>query len=112
MSEAPIRKPSTAVDHVRPLPHTEVVLESDLPLAEVEDVGATLIVTEHEVLFSTAAAVSARRIRWWTRAARVIVSIARIFVRPPADSRPKRRDHPARFVYLEGSLMAREMDRL
>ncbi|MBV9514157.1 MAG: hypothetical protein JO280_08985, partial [Mycobacteriaceae bacterium] len=81
----------------------EALIESVFATTEVAPSAPTLI-TEQEVMFSTAAAVPARRQRWWTRRG---ASAAK-----PTDSAPKRRHYPARMDYLEHSRMAREMHRL
>jgi hypothetical protein len=101
----------------RPIPHAEVVLvETPSPLADVEVKPASTLITEQEVIFGTAAALSPPSTRWWTRAARVLAVIlaapTRMFVTTAADSRPKRRHYPPRLDFLEDSRMAREMHRL
>jgi hypothetical protein len=100
----------------QPTSHAEVVLdETPSPLADVEVKPAPTLITEQEVIFGTAAALSPPSIRWWTRVARVLAVIlaapTRMFVTTAADSRPKRRHYPSRLDFLEDSRMAREMDR-
>ena len=77
---------------------------------------APVLITEQQVVFSTAAAVPLRPTTITRRligAIRVVLVIDAIQVvgaalyRPPA-----RRHHPQRFSYLEQARMAREMDRL
>lgn len=98
------------VDHT---PQEEVVVESAAPRAEAQLPPAPILITEHEVVFSTAAATAVRPTRRWIEAVRIVaVATRRIFVRAPADSRPKRRRYPARASYLEDSRMEREMHRL
>jgi len=73
-----------------------------------------ILITEQEVLFSTAAAVPVQptTTRRWIQATHVIAAgLHRMFL-TTADTRPARRHHPERFRYLEDALMAREMHRL
>lgn len=100
-----------------PTPHAEAVLdETPSPLADVEVKPAPTLITEQEVIFGTAAALSPPPTRWWTRAARVLAVIlaapTRMFVTTAADSRPKRRHYPQRYDFIEDARMAREMHRL
>jgi hypothetical protein len=81
--------------------------------AEVRDTvrsapsDTTVVITQAEVLFSTATATGLqRKDRGWVRALRAI------FVVSLSDSRPKRRNPPPRMDFLEDSRMAREMLRL
>jgi hypothetical protein len=68
------------------------------PSVEASSTG--VLITEQEVLFGTAAVVLPKR-----------EGITRRFdVSRP--SRPRRRDYPRRYQFLERSLMGREMDRL
>ena len=73
-----------------------------------------VLISEQEVLLSTAAAVPVQPTTgWWTGAARVIAAALHRMVRTsPPDSRPVRRYVPARYNYLERALMSREMGRL
>ncbi len=97
------------VDHTT---QEEVVVES-APRAKAQLPPAPILITEHEVLFSTAAATGLRPTRRWTDAVRIVsAATRRIFVTAPTDSRPKRRHYPPRASYLEDSRMAREMHRL
>ncbi len=112
----------TLREGAQPMPHPEVILHETRPqtpsaLADVEVRPAPTLITEQEVVFGTAAALSARSTRWRTRLARVRAVIfavpARMFVAAAAeDSPPKRRNYPSRSDFLENSRMAREMDRL
>lgn len=73
--------------------------------------GSTLI-TEQQVLFSTAAAVALPRVkprRWAIAINSVSGAMSALFTdpRPPA-----KRYTPRRYVYLENAAMAREMHRL
>ena len=101
----------------RPKPHAEVVLdETPSPLADVEVKPAPTLITEQEVIFGTAAALSPPSTRWWTRVAPVLAVIlaapTRMFVTTAADSQPNRRHYPPRLDFVEDSRMAREMHRL
>ena len=96
-------------DDAETTPHA--VLESAPPLADVA--ASPQVITEQEVVFSTAAAIPAQPIRWWTRASRTLAAaIAGISATSAADPKPKRRHYPPRADYLEYSRMRREMDRL
>jgi hypothetical protein len=67
----------------------------------------TVLITEAQVVLSTAAATGVRpKDRRW------VALLSRIFVRAPRASRPKRRPYRPRMAYLEHSLKAREMERL
>jgi hypothetical protein len=68
-----------------------------------------VLITQQEVLFSTAAAVPARR---ESAVRRFVASLSRIWAVSAPESRPRRRDYPRRYEFLERSLMGREMDRL
>ena len=67
----------------------------------------TVLITEAEVAFGTAAATGVRR-----KDRRWVALLSRIFAPAPKASRPKRRPYRPRIAYLEHSLMAREMERL
>lgn len=112
MTELQTPTPLALDDKIEPTPDAEVVLEAPSPLAEVEAKPAPTLITEEEVVFSTAAAVRPSSTRWWTRAVRVLVGPTRMSVTTAADSRPKRRHYPPRLDFLEDSRMAREMLRL
>src|SRR5271167_1925223 len=77
---------------------------------------AAVLITEQEVLLSTAAAVRAESTpttRWWTDVARLIAAaLRRMVLTSPGDSRQVRRYVPERYYYLERALMSREMGRL
>jgi hypothetical protein len=112
-------EPSTATAQtplvVQNVDHTlqeEVVVESAAPRA-AQLPPAPILITEHEVVFSTAAATALRPTRRWIEAVRIVAAATRrIFVTAPADPRPKRRRYPARASFLEHSRMEREMHRL
>lgn len=77
----------------------------------VRTVGETTLITEQQVMFSTAAAVQLpATTRRWTDAIGSVTGAVRAFF---ADLRePAQRHHPKRYDYLENSLMGREMERL
>jgi hypothetical protein len=68
MSELPTATadPLHLVDDIDPTPQVEVVLQSAPSLTEAELPPHSSLLTEQEVIFSTAAAVPAQPIRWWT----------------------------------------------
>jgi hypothetical protein len=68
---------------------------------------APVFITQQEVVFSTAAALSSRRATISRRLIDAIRVVGAALHRPSA-----RRHHPQRSGYLELSRMAREMDRL
>jgi len=67
----------------------------------------TVLITEAQVVLSTAAATGVRR-----KDRRWVALLSRIFVRAPRASRPKRRPYRPRMAYLDHPRMAREMERL
>lgn len=100
------------VPNVDRITQDEAIAEVDHPRAEAQSPPASTLVTEHSVVFSTAAA-AVRPRRRWTRPDRVVaLAIRRVFVAAPADSRPKRRHYPGRDTVTADSRMEREMHRL
>jgi hypothetical protein len=93
------------------LDDAEAALESASAPAQVEAAPALTLITEQEVVFSTAAVIPVRRTRWWTPAS-IAAAMRGVFVASSADARPKRRTYPPRATYLEYSRMEREMHRL
>lgn len=73
---------------------------------------ASVLITEQQVLLSTAAAVAIPRRRDTVGAVSAVVSSALAWWRARAERRPVRRDRPSRLSYLDNALMSREMDRL
>ena len=76
---------------------------------------APVLITEQEVALGTAVALRAQpsALRRWVQASRALLTtIEHALVAPPQDDRPKRRDYPKRYAWLESASMAREMDRL
>jgi hypothetical protein len=76
-----------------------------------------VLITEQEVLFSTAAALPARRESITRRCVesitrRCVALMRRMFAASAHASRPPRRDVRKRYEFLESALMGREMDRL
>jgi hypothetical protein len=71
------------------------------------------LITEQQVLFSTAAAVALppAKTRWWSDTIQ-IVSAALRAIFAASEKPPARRHYPKRHAYLENALMSREMDRL
>jgi hypothetical protein len=96
--------PSDRIDDVEPAS----------PLAEVELAARSTLVTEQEVLLSTAAGMATQQpSRWWTRTTRVVgAGVHPISATSPADSQPRRRHRAPRATYLEHARLEREMRRL
>jgi hypothetical protein len=67
----------------------------------------TVLITEAQGAFGTAAAAGVRR-----KDRRWVAALRRIFVAAPKASRPKRRPYQTRMAYLGHPRMAREMERL
>jgi hypothetical protein len=74
----------------------------------------SVLITEAEVVFSTAAAVPLRPATtgWRTRAGHVAVAVRRMFEISVTDEGAKPRHHPKRLRYLRDARMEREMERL
>jgi len=77
-------------------------------------VGTPVLITESEVVFSTAAAVPLGPAAkgWRTQASRIALAVRRTVTGLMTDERPEPRHHPRRLWYLEDPRMAREMGRL
>ncbi len=74
-----------------------------------------IIITEKEVVFSTAAAVRPRpaTVGWWSRATGVVrMAAQRVLLTSKPGGREPRHYYPRRYEFLERSCMGREMDRL
>ena len=70
------------------------------------------LITEQQVLFSTAAVVlPPAKTRWWSGTIHAVSAVLRA-MSTASEKPPARRYHPKRHVWLENALMAREMDRL
>jgi hypothetical protein len=74
-----------------------------------------ILITEQEILFSTAAAVPVRptRMRPWRQTIHdVRAAMQRLFLTSTADSSEPHPHYPKHYEFLDKALMAREMDRL
>ena len=93
-------------------PTSETTAVPSPPSAPAPSPDGTTLITEQQVLFSTAAAVALRPgkvSRWATAVKSVSGAMSELF----ADSRPPAQRYVARrFVYLEDAVMGREMYRL
>ena len=85
----------------------DVIEDAEPTLVKDGTSDAPVFITPQQVVFSTAAATSARPASISRRLIEVIRVVGAALNRPPA-----RRHHPQRVSYLEQSRMAREMDRL
>lgn len=75
--------------------------------------GPQTLITEQQVLFSTAAAVAlppAKTRRWTDTVSAVGTALRAMFA--ASEKPPARRHYPKRHVWLDNALMSREMDRL
>jgi hypothetical protein len=83
------------------------------PVTSVTSSTETALITEQQVLFSTAAAVAlppAKTRRWSDTVHAVSSALRSMFA---ASEKPSaRRHYPKRHVWLDDALMSREMDRL
>jgi hypothetical protein len=78
-------------------------------------VSAPILITEHEVAFSTAAAASVRPAktrRWAAATAVVLAGLRRMAVTWRPKKQPSRQYYSRRYDFLENACMAREMERL
>ena len=75
--------------------------------------GTQTLITEQQVLFSTAAAVALppAKTRWWSHTVHAVRSALRSMF-AASEKPPARRHYPKRHVWLDDALMSREMDRL
>ena len=85
----------------------DVIQDAEPTLVKDGISQAPVLITQQEVMFGTAAAVSPRRPTISRRLIDAIRVLGAAVHRPPA-----RRRYPQRSSYLEHSRMAREMDRL
>jgi hypothetical protein len=90
-------------------PSTQMSVEPSPAPARTTSVEPTLI-TEQQVMFSTAAAIAlpAKTHRWTD----VFVSFTAAVRRAAGPPQPVQSHHSDRYVYLQNALMSREMDRL
>jgi hypothetical protein len=101
------------VDDEEPTPQAEAVTERFASPTDAQLLPASSLISEHEVMLGTAAAVRVQPTRWWTVATRVLSApLRRVAPSPSAQPRPRRRNVPSRASYLEHSRMEREMHRL
>jgi hypothetical protein len=79
------------------------------PAPADEAASAEVLITEQEVVFSTAAAVPVGR---ESTGRRFVASLKRMFAVVAEASRPPQPNVPKHYAFLERALMTREMDRL
>ena len=97
--------------------HTESGLkrQTDVASPSVPSVApapdTSTLITEEQVMFSSAAALAPAPSRRWTHPAHEVAAAVRAMFAGPEKPRRVRSDHPQRFSYLENSLVAREMSR-
>lgn len=88
-------------------------LEGDAPVPTAEQ-SAPVLITAHEVMFATAAAVPRRtssRTGWWTAIVRYFTTAADVSA-PDDERRAPKHYPPKKYTYLETSSMRRAMERL
>ena len=97
------------LDTKRPQRQTDVESASGPSVAPSPETSA--LITEDQVMFSSAAALApAPSHRWSDAAHEVTAAVRAMFTRP---EKPRaRRHYPQRFGYLENAAMSRAMDRL
>jgi hypothetical protein len=71
-----------------------------------------ILITEHEVAFSTAAAGSLPSTGTTRGLDDIVALVRRMFLTASLPPRAARRHYPKHYSYLEGALLQREMDRL
>jgi hypothetical protein len=103
MSDSPTA-PASSADAVE-----EPVRQPPPAAPSVEESSTEVLITEQEVVFSTAAAVGLHRKNIGRRLA---ASMLRLFATSTDGSRPRPRDYPKRYEFLEHARMGRETDRL
>ena len=69
------------------------------------------LITEEQVMFSSAAVLAPAPSRRWSHPAHEVADAVRAMFARPEKPRARRQDYPQRFGYLENSLVAREMSR-
>jgi hypothetical protein len=91
-------------------PNTQISVEPSPAPAQTTSVAEPTLITEQQVMFSTAAAVAlpAKTHRWTD----VLVSFAAAVRRAAGPPQPVQGHHSERYLYLQNALMSREMDRL
>jgi hypothetical protein len=74
-----------------------------------------VLITAQQVALGTAVALRPRHStmrRWVQATGALLATMEHALVAPKQDDRPKRRDYPKRYAFLDNACMAREMDRL
>jgi len=84
--------------------------ESAPAQAVEQSTDTAALITEQQVLFNSAAALSPAPARHRNVAAELSSKVRAMFTRPEKSHVPNH--YPQRFAYLEGAAMSREMDRL
>jgi len=100
---------NTATTYSPELDESREVLVTSAPTPT----GTQTLITEQQVLFSTAAAVAlppAKTRRWSDTVSAVGTALHAMFA--TSEKPPAQRHYPKRHVWLDNALMAREMDRL
>ena len=85
----------------------DVIEDAEPTVAKDGTSRSPVVITEQQVVFSTAAAISSRPASISRRLIDTIRGVGVAMQRPPA-----RRHYPQRSSYLESARMSREMDRL
>ncbi|HTQ22405.1 hypothetical protein [Mycobacterium sp.] len=86
-------------------------VNADTVALDAIETRPTTLITEQEVVFSTAVALSPST-RQQSRGARIVAAVRSMFALSSEASGRERRYAPRRYGFLENSLMSREMDRL
>lgn len=102
-----------AISHKPPRPTPALGVESTTHVAEHDSPSPVVFISEHAVVLATAAArpVQAVGSRSPIRAMRAVLAALQGLA-PKPHPRATMHDHPARYEYLENSLMSGEMGRL
>jgi hypothetical protein len=100
-----LNSPPATPDPADPTENRVPVTRSAAPSAEAS--SATVLITEQQVKFSTAAAAASRP------GNRLMASLGRVFATPTGDSQSRRQQSAQRrMYYIDRARMGREMDRL
>jgi hypothetical protein len=70
------------------------------------------LITEQQVLFSTAAALPPAKTRRWNDSVHAVGTAMRAIFFAESEKRAPRQHYPKRHAWLDNALMSREMDRL
>jgi hypothetical protein len=103
MLDSPTGLASTTDLVDEPMPQTPSAAPS------VEASSTEVLITTQEVVFGTAAAVGMPR---ENTGGRLVAIMRRMFATSTDAPKPRPRNYPKRYGFLENALMAREMDRL